>query len=220
MLAGASSAGFVAAGEVVAGAAVAGAADEKVAKAIVVGVASAAIAVSESTFDSFQNKTLKKANYLAILDYLIEQLKSRTERSVVESLESLLTSEKVYKKEKALLMMFSDDCEDLHDNFKGCQLEECIPESKDLLVQRILSVKQVHKIRDILANQCFIGIVGPQNAGKSSLIKYIWSCDVVVGQLKHTTETAAFQVNIICRETFHYFARLLHEAITILVLYE
>ncbi len=52
------------------------------------------------------------------------------------------------------------------ENFQGCELEKCTRESKLTAINRIKCIEIVHDIRAILAKQCYVGIVGPQDAGK------------------------------------------------------
>ena len=58
------------------------------------------------------------------------------------------------------------------DNFKGTILEKCTVSSQKGLLQRIKCTAIIHDIRDILAKQCFIGIVGIQDSGKLYNIQY------------------------------------------------
>jgi len=76
-----------------------------------------------------------------------------------------------YSLERALLLMYNKD-EDL-DNFKGTILEKCTESSQKELLKKIKCTAVVHDIRDILAQQCFIGIVGIQDSGKLCIALYI-----------------------------------------------
>jgi len=55
------------------------------------------------------------------------------------------------------------------DNFKETILEKCRESSQKELLRKIKCTAIVHDIRDILAKQCFIGIVGIQDSGKLCL---------------------------------------------------
>jgi len=55
------------------------------------------------------------------------------------------------------------------DNFKEAILEKCRESSQKELLRKIKCTAIVHDIRDILAKQCFIGIVGIQDSGKLCL---------------------------------------------------
>ncbi len=65
--------------------------------------------------------------------------------------------------EKALLSMYNHELG--IDNFVGCDLQNCTKESKLSVINRIECIKTVHSIRSILAKQCYIGVVGLQDAG-------------------------------------------------------
>ena len=131
-------------------------------------------------------------NYNEALKFLVNQMLSRRQGTEEQQIRS--NNESVYMYERILIELFDESLDNLRDNFNGCQLEECLNESKDLIVYRIRSIIAVHKVRNILAKQCFIGLTGPQNSGKSSLIKSIWNLDVIVGEFKHTTKATAFQI--------------------------
>ncbi len=55
-------------------------------------------------------------------------------------------------------------------NFEDCPvLESCFDTSKEAVLERIEGIMSVHAIRNALAKQCFVGLVGLQNAGRDKL---------------------------------------------------
>ena len=92
----------------------------------------------------------------------------------------------VFSNEKALMCLYNPekDEEDTIDQtacalFQNCSLAACTEQSKFIVMQRIKAIQKIHKIRQIFAQQCFIGIVGLQDAGKTTLLKK-------VSEIKHT----------------------------------
>ena len=61
--------------------------------------------------------------------------------------------------------------------------------------QNTLSIYQtITSIREIYSKQFFVGFVGPQNAGKSTLMNKLFHIDAKTGMLTHTTEMTTYPV--------------------------
>ena len=89
----------------------------------------------------------------------------------------------IFCNEKALVLLSDKEEEDEileneHTNdyslFDGSSLSGCTDVSKLTVVKRIQAIQKIHKIREIFAQQCFIGIVGIQDAGKTTLLKKVY----------------------------------------------
>ena len=87
----------------------------------------------------------------------------------------------IFCNEKALMLLYSPEKDAQNENdtlseyaiFDNCSLAGCTNSSKDIVIQRIKAIQKIHKIREIFARQCFIGIVGIQDAGKTTLLQKV-----------------------------------------------
>ena len=87
----------------------------------------------------------------------------------------------VFSNEKALMLLYNPEKDTQNENaslaeysiFQNCTLAGCTDSSKAIVVQRIKAIHKIHKIREIFARQCFIGIVGIQDSGKTTLLKKV-----------------------------------------------
>ena len=66
--------------------------------------------------------------------------------------------------------------------------------SKPMIEQKIEMIKAVHVVRKIMESQCFIGVVGMQDAGKTTFLNKMWNLGGETGFRKHTSELAILQV--------------------------
>eukprot|EP00092_Neocalanus_flemingeri_P046452 GFUD01052255.1.p1 GENE.GFUD01052255.1~~GFUD01052255.1.p1 ORF type:complete len:677 (+),score=145.87 GFUD01052255.1:1032-3062(+) len=66
--------------------------------------------------------------------------------------------------------------------------------SKLAVLSRMKIIHSVHEIRMFYSKQCFIGFVGPQNAGKSTLINSLFGRTAAVGMRNHTKEPTRYEV--------------------------
>jgi replicative DNA helicase len=88
----------------------------------------------------------------------------------------------IFSNEKALMLLYNPDMD--ADNgmepsnefsvFQNCSISGCTASSKETVIRRIKAIQKIHKIRKIFAQQCFIGIVGIQDAGKTTLLKKVY----------------------------------------------
>ena len=137
------------------------------------------------------NYSSHKHEYLGILDFLLQEIGTVRNPQLVQR----LASSSLYQKEKAVMSMFNECFKNRHDIFNGCSLEICSDESKDLILKRVGWINQVHKIRDALCKQCYIAVVGPQNAGKSKFLNRTWNCNLLEGDFVHTLATTAVKLS-------------------------
>ncbi|XP_019639091.1 PREDICTED: uncharacterized protein LOC109481058 [Branchiostoma belcheri] len=96
----------------------------------------------------------------------------------------------LYKKYKGLEFLNKDTDEILkHKPFKGSKkLQNATKKSQKEALRRCQMACDLFEIRQHLRRSCFVGLFGPQNAGKSTLIEKVW--DVAVpekGYRVHTT---------------------------------
>ena len=87
----------------------------------------------------------------------------------------------IFSNEKALVLLSDKEEDENVENesssdysiFNGSSLSGCTEVSKLTVIKRIQAIQKIHKIREIFAQQCFIGIVGIQDAGKTTLLKKV-----------------------------------------------
>ena len=105
--------------------------------------------------------------------------------------------ETLYNKYKALGYVGKDPNAILNENpFKE---EHCLAmaleSSQRDILRRIQLSCDLFQLRQYLKEECYIGIVGPQDAGKSTLIKQLWGLDVgVIGYTLHTDTANVFPI--------------------------
>nr|XP_047128036.1 uncharacterized protein LOC101241641 isoform X2 [Hydra vulgaris] len=144
-------------------------------------------------------ESIVEENYREILNYilkiLIKHSKNEKEKDEIkiQKVSDLREDGSTHSLEKALLMVYNKAKG--VENFSGTDLEKCSTNSKEMIVQRIKCIKVIHQIREILSKQCYIGVVGIQNAGKTTLLKKIWDIQGEVGMLKHTTKPQTYKIN-------------------------
>lgn len=139
-------------------------------------------------------------NYERVLAWMTETLMKKNRNStngitsnVLLEVSDLRNEKSLYNREKALLLMIDPQLGT--DNFIGCDISECTKKSQKLAIKRIGCIRAIHEIRSLMAEQCYIGIVGMQDAGKTTLINSIWGVDGETGHFKHTTAPVIYEVD-------------------------
>ncbi|XP_075241655.1 uncharacterized protein LOC142336627 [Convolutriloba macropyga] len=139
-------------------------------------------------------------NYIQVLKFIKAELfrvwserVKDTDPELLQRVSDLSNDDTVYSNEKALLLMYDKNLGIF--NFEGSGLENCTDASKQQLLRRIECVEVVHRIRDILASQCFIGIVGLQDSGKTTLLNKIWGFKGSTGLFAHTDVPVMHQIS-------------------------
>ena len=119
----------------------------------------------------FFTEALADRNYVKVLKWITTELfkvfslnMKEINPEKVQQVSDLRDDDSIYSNEKALLLMF--DKEKGIENFNGSGIEKSTENSKFELLKRIDCIEIVHKIRNILATQCFIGLVGLQDSGR------------------------------------------------------
>ena len=105
--------------------------------------------------------------------------------------------ETLYIKYKALGYFGRDPNAILKENpfVKDHIVAEALESSRCNILRRIQLSCEMFQLRQYLKEDCYIGIVGPQDAGKSTLIKQLWGLDVgVIGYTSHTKTAKVFQI--------------------------
>ena len=143
-------------------------------------------------------RDLGQRNYYFFLQIVGKQLfKAYKKRLPLEEthqdLEDLIRRDGVYHLEKALSLMYDPQLG--KNNFNGCELEGVYETCKEELTKRIEAIKQMHELREQLAKQCFIGVIGPQDAGKSTFLNQMWNCHAQTGINRHTTKPTLYDIN-------------------------
>ena len=148
-----------------------------------------------ATATTLMNEKLTESNYKNALKWILQELFRAKEKTLDEAtktkLNDLIDKNDTYSQEKATLLLASDD---LLNSFKNCSIEKCTEYSKDEVRKRVKTIRSIHKIREIFSRQCFIGIVGLQDAGKTTLVKKIWGVGGKTGYFSHTDGPKLYQV--------------------------
>ena len=138
-------------------------------------------------------------DYPSILCTFLGALRDMKERQV--SVDTMATiyelEETLYKKYKALGYFGRDPNAILKESpFKEDHIvAQALESSRCNILRRIQLSCEMFQLRQYLKEDCYIGIVGPQDAGKSTLIKQLWGLDVgVIGYTSHTRTANVFQI--------------------------
>merc|ERR1719474_1278441 len=145
-------------------------------------------------------EALSDRNYVKVLKWISTELfkvfsvnMKDVSPEKVQQVSDLRDDDSIYSNEKALLLMF-DDVKGI-ENFNGSGIEKSTENSKFELLKRIACIKIVHKIRNILATQCFIGLVGLQDSGKTTLLNKVWGFQGSTGLFTHTDIPVMHQIS-------------------------
>ena len=70
----------------------------------------------------------------------------------------------------------------------GKKIGTATKESQQEAVRRCQMTCDLFRVRQLLMKTCFVGLIGPQDAGKTTLIKTLWGMEEVkdIGFQKHT----------------------------------
>ena len=118
----------------------------------------------------WMKEKLIDGSYHAVLEFIVQELAQKWEANEerrgsaeYQEVSDLRRDRKTYSLEKALLILYAST-EGLK-NFEGTSLSKCTEDSLKGLIKRIDCIRAIHEIRNLLASQCYIGVVGIQDAG-------------------------------------------------------
>ncbi len=147
------------------------------------GAVGAVVAVAQLPIWS---KNSNSKSYVEILESIIAALQKRSQDEIVDQqIRELGFLNDTYNLEKIILLLFKTS--EGISNFEGTPLMNCTEESLDLLIKRISCIRTIHEIRNLIATQCYIGVVGIQDAGTD-----------INNKMNEVTETSAINaINLI-----------------------
>lgn len=143
-------------------------------------------------------------NYEIVLSWLTMELMNKLQKQsartqdpeelkTLQEVSDLREDGNLFNLERALLKMY--DPEIGTGNFVGCDIGNCTVDSQNLAIKRIECIQAIHEIRRLMAEQCYIGIVGMQDAGKTTLINKIWGVGGKTGHFNHTMVPVIYEVH-------------------------
>lgn len=144
---------------------------EAVSMAVIVPAAVGAGTVTGVVTRIFMDDTLVDEKYHEVLQFVVQVFSKVWEADETKqgskefkTISDYRLDGRTYSLEKALLLLYDPDKGKA--NFDGTILSECTAASQDKLLKRIESIRVIHTIRNLLASQCYIGVVGIQDAGE------------------------------------------------------
>ena len=156
--------------------------------------------------DRIWKERMVDENYEQVLKFVTAEFFKRLQQEVnlapeneelkkkMRDVSDLLEDGSTFNVEKAMLLMY--DPEAKLNNFSHCDLDKCIEASKKEVLKRIECISAVHQIRGHLAKQCYVGIVGVQDAGKTTLLNKLWSVGGSgIGHFRHTDMPTVYELN-------------------------
>ena len=155
--------------------------------------------VSGSTSGAAQtdliNAQITNSNYKFILNFLLQELLKIPQKFLVPAeraeITDLLDQKSIFSKEKALTKLASYW---KYEPFGSCNISKSTMKSKENIKKRIKMIQSIHRLREVFSQQCFIGVVGLQDAEKTTLIKKIWNVGGKPGYLSHTVFPKLYQI--------------------------
>ena len=103
----------------------------------------------------------------------------------------LIDEDNIFSNEEALIRLAPRSIQEF---FEECSISRSTRKSKEKVMKRIKAIYIIHRIREIFSQQCFIGFVGLQDAGKTTLIKKIWNAGGKSGYFSHTVRPELYQI--------------------------
>ena len=155
-----------------------------------------AVALSQGVLNSsLINDHLTESNYRSVLNFIVQEVFKAQQKSLTDAAKAeitdLLDQEDIFSKEKALMKLAPKY---RLNSFENCSNGEFMMENKEEIMKRIKAIQIIHRIREIFSQQCFIGVVGLQDAGKRTLIKKIWNVGGKSGYFSHTDVPKLYQI--------------------------
>ena len=136
-----------------------------------------AVGMTVSMFlDILTRKQISDKDYYIALQFVASELMAVN--SDKEEIQSLLLDNSIYSIEKAICLMDKNNTQ----LKKGTIAEKSERELKN----RIALIRKTHEIRDLMCSQGVIGLVGPQNSGKTMFMNFLTGSKFPEGNLVHT----------------------------------
>ena len=146
-----------------------------------------------STF--LNDETLTDSNYKKLLSFFVQELLEAHQESLSATAEAeitdLIDEDNIFSNEEVLLRLAAKN---IWESFGDCSISNFTRKNKEEVVKRIKVIRSIHRIRKIFSQQCFIGVVGLQNAGKTTLVKKIWNVGGKPGNFNHTSKAEMYQI--------------------------
>ena len=140
---------------------------------------------------------LTDCNYKNALNFIVQELNQAQQKSLgataIAEITDLLDEDNFFSIEKAVTKLAPQERLET-EIFEKSILSNATDKSKKEVIKRIKAIQSIHRIREIFSQQCFIGVVGLQDAGKTTLIKKIWNVGDKSGYFAHTKRPELYQI--------------------------
>ena len=170
---------------------------EATSKGIVCLGGAAGVLAAGTTATYLSTDQLTDGNYKNALEFIVMELFEAQKESlsaiVKAEIMNLKDENNFFSKKKALIRLVSKNVLQT-DILENCAISKSTKKSKEEIIKRIEAIQSIHRIREIFSQQCFIGVVGLQNSGKTTLIKKIWNIGGKPGNLNHTLNAEMYQI--------------------------
>ena len=150
-----------------------------------------------ATATLLNNDQLTDSNYKNALNFIVQELLKAQNESLSDKLKAeiidLIDEDNFFSNEKALIRLAPKKKLET-EIFEKCIIGKSTRKSKEEVIKRIKAIQCIHRIRKIFSQQCFIGVVGLQDAGKTTLVKKIWNVGEKAGYFNHTKRPELHQI--------------------------
>ena len=157
----------------------------------------AGIFTGGATATFLMNDQLTDCNYKNALNFIVQELNQAQQESLGAiaraEITDLLDEDNFFSIEKAVTRLAPQEMLET-EIFENSILSNATDKSKKEVIKRIKAIQSIHRIREIFSQQCFIGVVGLQDAGKTTLIKKIWNVGDKSGYFAHTKRQELYQI--------------------------
>ena len=153
-------------------------------------------ALASGAIETFLFKDqLTDGNYKNTLNFIVQELFEAQQESLSATekaeINDLRDQENIFSMEKALIRLAPKNKLDF---FRDSTMGKYTKKSLEEVIKRITAIQSIHSIREIFSQQYFIGVVGLQDAGKTTLIKKIWNVGDKSGYFSHTDVPKLYQI--------------------------
>ena len=150
----------------------------------------------------FVQRLRRRGNYLSVVRSCITNLRclEAEQQQMVDGLSEIYELEDIlYKRFKGLGIegRSAEDAlkEQPFEKSAEYGIYNAYEDSKLSVLKRIQASCDLFKLRQYLSDECYIGVVGPQDAGKSTFINKMWEIDVgPIGYRQHTQTAKVYTI--------------------------